>query len=143
MESSLGVQWRQVGRLKPFQDGGERGEAWNRLLASEVSFVRQVGAGQNPWKSVPYRFANNKTSSMETLVPNPCTSWDPPPFPASGDFYRRMGRKFGHARNREASPPRDYIYIKYDASLSMSKGSLFAFDTWKRIEESSGGRNYF
>lgn len=29
---------------------------------------------------------------------------------ASGDFYRRMGRKFGHARNR-ASPPRVYIYI--------------------------------
>lgn len=43
---------------------------------------------------------------------------------ASGDFYRRMGRKFGHARNRVYI----YIHTKYDASLSISKGSLFAFD---------------
>lgn len=60
-----------AGRLKTFEgEGGRRrgiGYWPPRCRSSEGEF----GAGQNPWKSVPYRFANNKTSSVETLVPNP------------------------------------------------------------------------
>lgn len=123
----------RVGRLEPFQDGGERGRGARRGIGywpPRCRSYRQVGAGQNPWKSAPYRFANNKTSSMETLVPNPCASRDPPPSP------RPRGISIGGWE--ESSAMREierlhhesiyiYIYIQ-NMSLSISKGSLFAFD---------------
>lgn len=117
----------RVGRLEPFQDGGERGRGARRGIGywpPRCRSYRQVGAGQNPWKSAPYRFANNKTSSMETLVPNPCASRDPPPSP------RPRGISIGGWEESSAMREIESIYIhtKYDASLSISKGSLFAFD---------------
>lgn len=54
--------------LSHFRVLGKRSEQ-NRfaLLASKVSFIWQVKATRNPWKFVPYHFANNKMSSEKHL----------------------------------------------------------------------------
>lgn len=124
------VQLQVALRHSRGREGKRRGIGYwpPRCRSSEGEF----GAGQNPWKSVPYRFANNKTSSVETLVPNPAHPGilRPPP-PSSRDFYRRGWEENSAMREiEERLAPRVYIYIyiKYDARLSIKRELCSLFE---------------